>query len=518
MEPDSALYAYISKTIVLKDDWLNLYVRGADWLDKPHLTFWISAFSFKIFGINPFAFKLPSYLFGLLGAWYTFKLGARIYSEKVGLLSALIWLSSLHVLLSTFDVRAEIYITTFTLASIYHYYRAHTSSFWQVVLGSFFAACAIMIKGIFVLFPVFMGFIIFWLFSGDYKQLMKPKWYLAVVLVLVFITPELYSLYYQFDLQPEKVVFGTTGVSGLKFFFWDSQFGRFFNTGPIKGRGDIAFFLHTTLWAFLPWSILFYTAVVNLFKKTKRVEMPKESIILWASALVTFLLFSFSKFQLPHYILIILPQFAIITAYYLVNLKEKGIKVFTIVQNCIFVLVLGLLITIAFVFDMEAKLIVTAIMVLLSISAFLVFRAPGLTRLVGRSSFLSIILMIFLSGFFYPSLLKYQSGMQAGKWLDLYMPKAQTGVLMHRASFSFDFYAPTDPKYFDSFEELDAYKDRQGMVLYVSKQYVEELKLKYDFEVLRTFDYYHTTKLKPKFLNSKTRKEVLEQFFLLKFK
>jgi hypothetical protein len=91
-----------------------------------------------------------------------------------------------------------------------------------------------------------------------------------VVLILLFITPELYSLYTQFDIHPEKVVFGRTNVSGLKFFFWDSQFGRFFNTGPIKGNGEPTFFLHTTLWPFYPgllffmWQYLIYFANGNM--------------------------------------------------------------------------------------------------------------------------------------------------------------------------------------------------------------------------------------------------------------
>ena len=64
MEPDGALYAAIAKTMVLKNDWINLYLHDADWLDKPHLTFWLAAASYKVFGISAFAYKLPSFLAG----------------------------------------------------------------------------------------------------------------------------------------------------------------------------------------------------------------------------------------------------------------------------------------------------------------------------------------------------------------------------------------------------------------------------------------------------------------------
>jgi len=516
MEPDSALYASIAKNMVLRNDWINIYVRGADWLDKPHLTFWLAAASFKIFGITAFAYKLPSFLFGLLGAWYLYRLAKDIYKEKTGLISALIFLSSLHILISTFDVRAEVYITTFTLAAIYHYYKAHQGSFWHIVAGSFFAACAIMIKGIFVLIPVFGGFIIYWLLTKQFKQLLKPKWWIAIALIFVFIIPELYTLYIQFDLHPEKVVFGKTGVSGLKFFFWDSQFGRFFNNGPIKGKGDISFFLHTTLWAFLPWSILFYTAVVNLFKKKNRVDLPAESIMIWTSAAITFLLFSLSKFQLPHYILIILPQFAIITALYLQKLEGKSLKVFFTVQNVLAVLIVLILSAVAVFFGFTNNYIAIAVLVILLTVSFLIFKGLKTENLLARSTMISVGLMIFLSAFFYPSVLKYESGMQAGKWLKENYPGAKASVLMHPDAYSFDFYANGEPKYFWSYEELNKSKDEKDLVIYTPESELERLKTEYHAEVLKSFEYYHITKLTGKFINAKARPQVLEHFYLVK--
>lgn len=514
IEPDSALYASIAKNMVLRNDWINIYVRGTDWLDKPHLTFWLAAASFKVFGINAFAYKLPSFLFGLLGAGYLYKLAKDIYSEKTGLISALIFLSSLHILISTFDVRAEVYITTFTLAAIYHYYKAHQGVFWHIVAGSFFAACAIMIKGIFVLIPVFGGFIIYWLLTKQFKQLLKPKWWIAIALICIFIIPELYTLYIQFDLHPEKVVFGKTGVSGLKFFFWDSQFGRFFNNGPIKGKGDISFFLHTTLWAFLPWSILFYTAVVNLFKKKNRVGLPAESIVIWTSAAITFLLFSLSKFQLPHYILIILPQFAIITALYIQKLEGRSLKVFWYVQTVIAIVLFIAIIIIGIYSAFGGIFFMPALM--LTVIASGLFKKINRETLLIRNIICSVTVMLFLSLLFYPSVLKYESGMEAGKWLKENHPDARASVLMYPDAYSFDFYANGEPKYFWSYEDLDKSKNEKGLIIYTPASELERLKTDYHAEVLKSFEYYHITKLTGKFINAKTRPQVLEQFYLVK--
>lgn len=516
MEPDSALYASISKNIVLNNDWLNLYVRGLDWLDKPHLTFWLAAASFKILGINAFAYKLPSFLAGLLGAWYLYKFSKDIYNERTGILSALIFLSALHVLVSTFDVRAEIYITTFTLAAIYHYYKAHTASFWHIILGSLFAAFAIMIKGIFVLIPVFGGFIVYWLLTKQWQQLQKPKWWIAIALILIFIIPELYALYIQFDLHPEKVVFGKTNVSGLKFFFWDSQFGRFFNNGPIKGKGDISFFLHTTLWAFLPWSVLFYTSVANLFSKKNRVDLPAETILIWTSAAITFLLFSLSKFQLPHYILIILPQFAIITALYIQKLEGKSLKVFSVAQTTIFILVSVILAAIAYFFNFDHYLFAITIIAVVLIVGLLLFKGKIQETVVGRSVMISVALMIFLSVFFYPAVLKYEAGREAGIWLNKNYPKANAKVLMYPDAYSFDFYKNGNVEYIWHYEDLAEIKKDKNTILYIQDDDLARLKKDFNAEVLNGFEYYHITKLTPKFINEESRPTVLEHFYLVR--
>src|ERR1700733_5570240 len=78
LEPDGALYATIAKHIAITNDWLNLFSNGADWLDKPHLPFWLTAISFKLFGISSFSYKLPSFICWLVGVFYCYKLSAKI--------------------------------------------------------------------------------------------------------------------------------------------------------------------------------------------------------------------------------------------------------------------------------------------------------------------------------------------------------------------------------------------------------------------------------------------------------
>ena len=93
----SPYYGSIAKHIVLTNDWVSLMFSGKDWLDKPHLPFWMTALSFKIFGVNSFGYILPGFLFNILGVVYTYKIAHYWYNKNVALLAALFYVTSLHL-------------------------------------------------------------------------------------------------------------------------------------------------------------------------------------------------------------------------------------------------------------------------------------------------------------------------------------------------------------------------------------------------------------------------------------
>ncbi|MFY7899457.1 MAG: ArnT family glycosyltransferase, partial [Chitinophagaceae bacterium] len=349
LDSDGTLYANIAKTIAVSGDYINLKVSGKDWLDKPHLPFWLAAISYKIFGYTSFAYKLPAFLFWLIGLRYTYLFAKENYRVSTAQIAALIYVSATHLVISNNDVRAEPYLTGMIIASVYHLHKAskNESKWLHVLVGSLFAALAIMTKGPFVLITIGGGLVVEWIWKQDWKQFLNPIWWVCLLLISVMILPEIYCLYVQFDMHPEKMVFEKTGVSGVRFFFWDSQFGRFFNNGPIKGEGDYFFFLHTLLWAFLPWCFVLYA---SLGFRLKKINLRKqEQVTIWAS-LITLFIFSLSKFQLPHYTNILFPFFAIIAANYLSTVQGKAIQWMGYLQNVVAVCMLAVVVLLWYFF------------------------------------------------------------------------------------------------------------------------------------------------------------------------
>ncbi|BAV08530.1 4-amino-4-deoxy-L-arabinose transferase [Filimonas lacunae] len=516
MEPDGALYASISKHMVLTGDWMNLYGNGGDWLDKPHMPFWLAAVSMKLLGITAFAYKLPAFICFVIGSWYVYKLAQALYNNTTALLAVVIYSTSLHVLLSNYDVRAEAYLTAFVIAAIYYLYKAAEANSWlkYILAAAVCSAMAVMTKGIFVLVTIAGGFVCWWLMTKQWKQFIAIKWWLFLVLTLLFLFPELYSLYVQFDMHPEKVVFGHTGVSGIRFFFWDSQFGRFFNNGPIRGKGDPSFFLHTTLWTFLPWSVYLYIAVVQIVRKKNKTVLQRW--IISGSALLSFLMFSLSRFQLPHYIVILFPHFAIITADYLCSVTSakawKGISIVQFVLLGALVLLIGLLqIVSGLVHVWGWVLIVIALVVVL-----VWYKQATLKAITGRNFVFAALLFLFLNLFFYPALMHYQGGMEAGQWLQQDKQAYNKAVLYKCYVYSFEFYAPGLVQTALTEDELVSISRKHGYAwVYLIEDNVKELQQRhFKIEVLKRVNDFHISQLTGEFINARKREQVLGHFVL----
>ena len=518
MEPDGTIYAALAKQIAKSGDWLFLWVNGADWLDKPHLPFWLAAMSFKIFGYTAFAYKLPSFILFIVSVFYCYRLAAVIYSKETARLATLIYGSALHIIISNFDGKVEIYLTAFVLAAMYYLYRAFAAKwFWHIVAAAFFAACAAMTKGIFVLITIAVGFVIYWIRTKQWKEFIKPKWYLFVLLTFIFILPELYSLYLQFDLHPEKIIFGKTNVSGLRFFFWDSQFGRFFNNGPITGKGDLSFFLHTTLWAFIPWSILLLLAVVNFFRKKKPAEPALQRWIIGGSALFSFMMFTVSKFQLPHYIVILFPHFAMMTAAYLLEgVSEKAMKRINVFQTVLFILVFAAVIGIIIIYSFDLTLLFFIIFGSIAAATLFYKTENALLAVLKKNIGLALLVAVFLNCLFYPSLLKYQAGMMAGKWLN--QQQAKPKVTLYKClSTSFDFYYDGKKDYSNpDSTAINNIAANDSMYLFSGIQDLKDINTdSVSLTSLKTFPYFHISQVNGTFINHKTRKNVVDTFAII---
>ena len=317
---DAVTYATLAQHMVASHDWARLILDGQDWLDKPHFPFWITALSFKLGGVSAFTYILPGFIFHLVGAYYTYRLAKLFYDAPTALLAVLIYVSIFNLMDSAIEIKAEAYLRGQIMAACYYWLR-YDAQFRvrYLLLGALFTAMAVLTKGIFTLFTIASGFFCLWAYQRQWSKPFSLKWLAALVLSLLFAAPELVALYLQFN-QPTAGTGLEPVVSSFKFFFWDSQFGRFFNTGPIRNfHGDPLYFVRVFLYGFLPWTMVFIVAMKAHFKAFGHACSSERAafIFLTSSFLCTFLMFSATKFQMSYYIDIVLPFAAILCARFL---------------------------------------------------------------------------------------------------------------------------------------------------------------------------------------------------------
>ena len=87
--PDEPRYAAIANEMLKTGDYVTPRLGGQPWFEKPAMTYWLMAASYRVFGVNEFAARFPSILLALLAVIAVFYTASRLASIRVGLLAAL---------------------------------------------------------------------------------------------------------------------------------------------------------------------------------------------------------------------------------------------------------------------------------------------------------------------------------------------------------------------------------------------------------------------------------------------
>jgi len=517
---DPGLYASIAKNLVYKKDFLQLFTYNQDWLDKPHFPFWAIALSYKLFGISAWAYRLPALFFFCLSLLYTYLFTRKYYGQEIGGMAVLILATALNVQLGNTDVRAEPYLMGLIIGSIYHIDRLRerlTST--DLVLAALLTACAVMTKGIFVVAAIYGSLLAQLIFTNNLKGLLSFKWLLLIILTLLFTLPEFYALYSQFDMHPEKTVFDRHHVSGIRWFLWDSQFGRFVNNGPIsrKTSGSVFFFLHTLLWSFAPWCLLFYYAIFRNIKSIIRsVKLPEYYSL--GGGLLLLALFSISRFQLPFYTNAVFPLFAIVTAPFCYKQVNEFERKFSQIAQWIFIVLFPLvIIALNYLLRPDSSLFFIIDCLLLVLLAILIINT--VTDTSRRIFFLSCASVLFagfyLSTVFYEVIAPYKGEATAACYANQGPLEKFPAYSLRAENNIFQFYCnrPVDLVPIDQFQ---SFKFTTPPLIFATQASIDYLRSKHaNFRIVRSFINYPQENILPKFINKATRGQVLNRVYLI---
>ncbi|MEZ5172541.1 MAG: glycosyltransferase family 39 protein [Bacteroidia bacterium] len=531
MDVDAAQYASMGREMLENGDFLHVYDRGNEYLDKPPLIFWLTAVSYQLFGINNFAFKFPAILFALLGVFAVYRFGRLWYDRETGALAAIILGITQGYFHFTNDVRTDVFLTNSVIACVWLLSEQIKSprSFWWIP-AFFFAGIGMLAKGPLGLVVPALALGTHVLITRDFKLIFNWRWLAGLVVVLVVLSPMLLGLYQQFDAQPDKLVNGRHHVSGLRFFFWEQSFGRITGENVWKNDSGPFFFVHSFAWSFLPWTLFFlagfFNRIYNLARETRSTLASVPEWISFGGFLLPFIALSFSKYKLPHYIYVVFPFAAIITAFYLVTLFRQGkASVQTIllrVQWAILLLVWGFA-GVIFLWFFPLRGIIEYTVAFLGLAAFIYFAFGGKFLTWQRIVFISLgsalSINVLLALRFYPSVLDYQAGGKIGRYIREKQINPDLVFNYMAGSRALDVYAQATIRDL-RMDQLDSLLSAQQHVyLFTGQDGFHNLSARsIPFNVILKLDDFPVTLLRMNFGNPQKRPETLRPKYLLEIK
>jgi 4-amino-4-deoxy-L-arabinose transferase-like glycosyltransferase len=283
---------------------------------KPVFLYWLMEQSYRLFGVNEFAARFPSALFGvgLIIIHYLFLVYQR--DRTVALFGGLMLLLNLEILGLGRMALTDSVLIFFTTASLYGFWLGlHGTGgarrwIWAFYIGM---ALATLTKG-----PV--GFAVPLIVAALYltwTRRWRDYWQKGVplggMLLFILLAAPWYAAMF--------LVHGDAYATGAK----AHTIGRFLS--PMEGhQGTILFYLPVVLLGFFPWSALLPVPLYHTLKdwylirraRARRDPTGTSELDLFAALWVVgvFVFFTASATRLPHYIGPLFPAAALLTASY----------------------------------------------------------------------------------------------------------------------------------------------------------------------------------------------------------
>lgn len=513
MNIDAAQYAAMALEMKQTGSYLHVFEQGRDYLDKPPLLFWLSAISLSVLGEYDWVYKLPSVLFTALAAYSLYRFALLFYSILIARLSVVIFLSSQAIFLMNNDIRTDNLLMGSCMLAIWQIasYVKGGSGKGALLWAGLGIGLGMLAKGpLGLIFPA-LAFFPVWFLQRKWTLIFKWEWLIVLLVAAIVISPMCYGLYTQFDLHPEKVVNGKTGVSGLYFYFWEQSFGRITGESSWSNNTGPFFFLHTYLWAFLPWVFFLIPALFSIWRR--RTEQQEWYTI--SGAILIFLALSLSRYKLPHYIYLTLPLSALIVSGYLAQNANAFKAGFLSLTSYLYAFLACLYCALVWIYIFPVRTIFPKLMVMLPLLLLVYFHSKlrdQLWRPVLLLAGISICLNILMNAWFYPELLKYQSSSMAMKYAKENGWKQEQVRYWSTNASALHFYlnGPIEP--------LNTNIDTTilPLLVYTNEDGKLQLENEFETELIQTFQDFAVTRLNPVFVRNSSRSEAVKPYYLIK--
>ena len=319
-----ARYAEVARLMLVSENWITPQIAdGVPFWGKPPMSFWLTASSFKLFGLNEFAARLPSLLLLLLTGWLVLLLATKVYARQAGLAATTILATSAIGFVAAGAVMTDAALLFATTLALVAFWMATVEKDrrWQYV---FFVALGLglLAKGPVAL--ILAGFpIAVWLFLSR-KDVLATRcmpWVNGSLVMLAVAAP----WYILAELEtPGFLEYFLVGEHWLRFVESGWQ-GDLYGSAHARPRGAIWLFW---IAAAAPWSLIAIYWLSRTWIAERRfpaLTAFQRYAVLWC--VTPMLFFTLSGNILPAYVLPGIPGLALLLAKPLDRASPRSLQV-----------------------------------------------------------------------------------------------------------------------------------------------------------------------------------------------
>lgn len=300
-----ARIAETAREMVVTNDWVLPQYNGELRLQKPPLTYWTTAVSYRIFGVSEWSARIPSLLFALLSAALLFVWAKSALNPEAAINAVVVLLTSFLGLRYFRSAEADATLLFFILLAAYASFQLFEkpdkkmAGLFMLALGLGFLTKGPAGIAIPFLTALLYGFIIKRLFA--LKTLINPAG-IAILLISAFA-------WYAW------ILFTMPDVAQQ---FFSKQVDETFISGT--HQQPIYWYLAHATEFFAPWSLLLIPAGIWTYQHRPLPNLIRFALI-WL--LVVFVLLTFTVNKQTQYALLLLPPIAILIGHYIQAAEGK---------------------------------------------------------------------------------------------------------------------------------------------------------------------------------------------------
>jgi 4-amino-4-deoxy-L-arabinose transferase-like glycosyltransferase len=331
LDDADSTHAEAAREMAVTHDYVTLKVNGVRYLEKPPLPYWIAAASFRIFGENEFALRLPIAMYILLLSMLAANWAARAYSPRAGVFAGLMMLTAAGSFLFTRMFIPEALLALLLCASLYYFLSAlEYRQPWRWYAMYACIALAVLAKGLIAPVFVFGAIFVYCLLTGEWRRWREFRIFGGVLLFLAIAAP----WHIVAGLRNPN---GPEGHGFFWFYFINEHVLRFLGKRLPKDYNKqpaLVYWLGHFVWLF-PWS-LFLPATVKRLIQTWPMRKERAHTLDFAGrttimcsvfAAMVLLFFSLSTNQEYYTFPIYVPAFILMAALLDAESREAGAKV-----------------------------------------------------------------------------------------------------------------------------------------------------------------------------------------------